>query len=205
MESAEQARDWLCNPESQVSAHYVIARDGTIWHLVKEEMRAWHAGAGAWGTVADVNSRSIGIEIANTGSEPFAEPQMRAVETVLAAILKRWAIPPERVIGHSDMAPGRKIDPGCRFDWRRLALQGLSVWPEGTVSSSPNGLSSTATSVAQDLRNFGYAADIPEETRLAAFRLRFRPEAEGPVDQYDAMIAHDLSKRFPVDQRSLTS
>ena len=129
MAGAAEARDWLCNPASGVSAHYVLARDGTCWQLVSEGMRAWHAGPGAWGATTDVNSRSIGIEIVNTGSEPFPEPQMAALESLMTGIAARWSIPPERVVGHSDTALGRKIDPGPRFDWARLARRGLSIRP----------------------------------------------------------------------------
>ena len=121
MQSAEAAIARLCAPEAEVSAHYVISERGQITRLVPEEMRAWHAGAGRWGDVTDVNSHSIGIELANRGNHPFPEPQMARLELLISEIMARWAIPPERVIGHSDMAPGRKGDPGARFDWARLA------------------------------------------------------------------------------------
>ena len=112
-----------------MSAHYVIARDGTVSQLVDEELRAWHAGAGGWGGCDDINSRSSGIELDNDGFSPFAAPLMAALEGLLLGILLRWDIVPAGVIGHSDMAPGRKIDPGTRFDWQRLARQELAVWP----------------------------------------------------------------------------
>ncbi|SHH29140.1 N-acetylmuramoyl-L-alanine amidase [Marivita hallyeonensis] len=188
MDDAEKARDWLCNEEAQVSAHYVIAPDGTVWHLVDEDARAWHAGAGAWGPVEDVNSRSIGIEIANTGSTPFSANQVDAVESLLAEILQRHDIPPERVIGHSDMAPGRKIDPGPRFDWQRLARQGLSIWPDAEGSGE----------FMQNARVFGYTADVPEDALLNSFRLRFRPGAAGPLDDTDRALMANLAQRWPV-------
>ncbi|HEY0275164.1 MAG TPA: N-acetylmuramoyl-L-alanine amidase, partial [Paenirhodobacter sp.] len=124
MTSCAAARDRLCDPAAEVSAHWLIAEDGRAEALVAEESRAWHAGAGSWQGRGDVNSRSIGIEIANPGNRPFPEPQMAALEALLRAILHRWGIPPEAVIAHSDMAPERKIDPGPRFDWCRLARQG---------------------------------------------------------------------------------
>jgi len=130
MQTAQAALKTLCNPKTEVSAHYLIAEDGEVLSLVPEDLRAWHAGAGAWGSVTDVNSRSIGIELANPGNCPFAAPQMDALEDLLAGIKTRWQIRPERVIGHSDMAPGRKIDPGARFDWLRLARAGFGVWPK---------------------------------------------------------------------------
>jgi hypothetical protein len=105
MRDAEAALDRLCDPEAHVSAHYLIAKTGEVLQLVEEAERAWHAGAGAWGHVTDINSRSIGIELDNTGAEPFAEPLMAALEALLSGVLARWAIRPERVIGHSDMAP----------------------------------------------------------------------------------------------------
>ncbi len=196
MATAEAALKRLCLPEAEVSAHYLIGRDGTTWHLVEEDQRAWHAGAGHWGGVEDVNSRSIGIELDNTGDCPFPEPQMAALEGLLPGILGRWQIPPERVIAHSDMAPLRKIDPGLRFDWRRLARLGLSVWP------SPDAASQTPDELAfrSATTRFGYAPDLAHETRLDAFRRRFRPWATGPLDALDMAAITDLAARFPVDR-----
>ncbi len=133
MATVEAALARLCDPVAEVSAHYLIAEDGRCWRLVEEGRRAWHAGVSSWGAVSDVNSHSIGIELANPGHHhgypPFPEPQMAVLEHLLAGILSRWEIRPGRVVGHSDVAPGRKIDPGEKFDWRRLARQGLAVWP----------------------------------------------------------------------------
>ena len=189
MESAGAALDRLCDEKAEVSAHYLICETGRIWQLVDEEMRAWHAGAGRWGDVVDVNSRSVGIELANRGDHPFAEPQMAALEWLLAGVMARRAIPPERVIGHSDMAPGRKRDPGPRFDWARLARAGLSVWP-GT--SGPGDF-------AADAAAFGYpVGDVDEAMILEAFRMRFRPWAEGPLSDADRAAMADLAARWPV-------
>lgn len=198
MDSAEAAARTLCNPETEVSAHYLIAEDGEVFALVPEDQRAWHAGAGAWGDVVDVNSRSIGIELANTGFAPFAAPQMDVLETLLRGIMTRWAIPPERVIGHSDMAPGRKIDPGVRFDWRRLACQGLSVWP-GQAAYDGAATEVDEARFLQRARIFGYRAFDDPEVLLKALRLRFRPRDEGPLDPIDMAIIDDLAARFPVD------
>lgn len=195
---AAEALARLCEPSAQVSAHYLIDRDGTTLSLVDEAMRAWHAGAGAWGGEGDVNSRSIGIELVNAGDEPFPDPQMRALETLLAAILVRHGLTPRAVIGHSDMAPDRKVDPGPRFDWRRLALQGLSVWPQAVVGSAhpPSRREGGARSGAADflaaLRAFGYPQAAPE-TLLSAFRLRFRPWSRGPLDDTDKALIVDLA------------
>jgi N-acetylmuramoyl-L-alanine amidase len=107
MATCAEALDRLCDPLAEVSAHYLIDSDGTVLSLVAEQDRAWHAGAGEWGGRGDVNSRSIGVELANRGDAPFAAPQMAALEQVLQGVLERWSLPPQAVIGHSDMAPGR--------------------------------------------------------------------------------------------------
>jgi N-acetylmuramoyl-L-alanine amidase len=190
MPTCAAALERLCDPAAEVSAHYLIDVDGAVLGLVDESQRAWHAGAGNWGGEGDVNSRSIGIELANTGAVPFAEAQMQALEGLLAGILDRHGLPPTAVIGHSDMAPDRKADPGPRFDWRRLALQGLSVWPEP----------GTPRDFAADLRAFGYPETAPD-TLLTAFRLRFRPWAKGPLDDTDRALAAGL-RRFAVDVRA---
>lgn len=192
MADCAAARDRLCDPAAEVSCHWLIAEDGTTEALVPEEMRAWHAGAGTWRGQGDVNSRSIGIELANPGDRPFPEPQVAALEGLLHGIMARWQIPPEGVIGHSDMAPGRKIDPGPRFDWRRLAEQGLSVWPYERRSVAVDRDRFMALAAA-----FGYP-DLASET-LSAFRLRFRPGFHGPLDPIDMMMAADLAARFGDD------
>lgn len=193
MKTAACALARLCDPAFEVSAHYLICEHGRIWQLVPEDARAWHAGAGQWGDVCDVNSRSIGIELANRGDHPFPEAQMAALEVLLAGIMARWDIAPERVIGHSDMTPLRKFDPGARFDWRRLARGGLSVWPE---------LGGVGNDFVADAIRFGYALPMgvenPEQELLRAFRLRFRPWADGPMDDSDRAIAANLADRFPV-------
>jgi N-acetylmuramoyl-L-alanine amidase len=191
MASMAEARARLCDPAHEVSAHWLISEQGAAEQLVDEAQRAWHAGAGAWGAVSDVNSRSIGIELANTGAAPFPEAQMAALERVVAGIMGRWGIPPARVIAHSDLAPARKSDPGPRFDWRRLAIAGLSVWPDRRSGGRP-------VAFRDHARRFGYP-DVEEALILRAFRLRFRPWAEGPADALDAAMAEDLALRFPVD------
>ncbi len=197
MASAEAARRALSNPETEVSAHYLIAPDGEVMSLVAEENRAWHAGAGQWGGVTDVNSHSIGIELSNDGFSPFSNRLMDALEVLLGGMRDRWAIPAQRVIAHSDLAPGRKIDPGARFDWQRLARGGHAVWPKA-LEAAPETFRAHAQA-------FGYRAEVEDDTLLHAFRLRFRPWAQGPVDGTDAGLAADLAARFPVDREGLTS
>jgi len=194
MTSAAAALNRLCDPDAAVSAHYLIGRDGTVWQLVPEARRAWHAGAGCWGRVRDVNSRSIGIELDNDGRAPFSAPLMAALERLLPDPMARWGIPPDRVIGHADVAPERKADPGPRFDWRRLARQGLAVWPRaGFGGADDAGFRDAATA-------FGYGRNWTDPAVLAAFRARFRPGAQGPEDAVDRALIGDLARRFPVDR-----
>ncbi|MCH2095006.1 MAG: N-acetylmuramoyl-L-alanine amidase [Rhodobacteraceae bacterium] len=204
MTNAEAARDWLCTPEAQVSAHYVISPQGTVWHLVDDVARAWHAGVGQWGKVTDVNSHSIGIELGNSGSAPFSEPLMASLESLLSALLSRWSIPPERVIGHSDMAPGRKIDPGPRFDWRRLGVQNLAALPDfdPVAELRCNTGEEVHAAFEQALQAIGYTPLAPFAARLAAFRARFLPQATGPVSGADLTLAQSIAHDYPVDQPS---
>ena len=196
MVDLNEALDRLCTPAHEVSAHYVIARDGRLFHLVDEDKRAWHAGHGTWGGQRDINSRSIGIELDNTGTHPFPAPLMDHLEVLLAGILGRWQIPPEGVIGHQDFAPARKWDPGPRFDWQRLARAGLAVWPgQGAQDCTPDD-AEFLTAAAR----FGYPAEAGLAPVLAAFRARFRPWAEGPLEPRDMAAVTDLAERFPVDQ-----
>ncbi|WP_257894691.1 N-acetylmuramoyl-L-alanine amidase [Gymnodinialimonas phycosphaerae] len=190
MKDCAAAAKALCDPLRQVSAHYLIGRDGEVFNLVPEAMRAWHAGAGEWRGRGDVNSRSIGIELDNDGLSPFSEPLLTALETLLGSrLLADWGIGPEGVIGHSDMAPGRKIDPGRRFDWQRLARQGLAVWSEAT------GKAVDAARFRTDALAFGYP-DVEADLLLEIVRMRFRPWAHGPLDGDDCAVMADLAARY---------
>ncbi len=195
-----RARDWLCNPQAEVSAHYIISPQGQVERLVEEADRAWHAGAGAWGDITDVNSRSIGIELSNDGSSPFAAPLMDSLCALLPRIMARWAIPAERVICHSDLAPGRKIDPGARFDWARLVRGGMAVQAEPGEAVEVD-----AAVFVRDMKAIGYTASEDVDVLLSAFRLRHRQGHVGPLDGWDCAIAADLARRFPIAQFGLTS
>jgi len=202
MASAEAALARLCDPGAEVSAHYLICERGRLWQLVAEADRAWHAGAGRWGAVDDVNSASIGIELANRGDHPFPEPQMRALEMVLAGVMDRWRIRPERVIAHSDMAPERKRDPGARFDWRRLARAGLSIWPEAARAAQERPDAARLRELAERI---GYDARASDAALLSALRLRFRPWGRGPLSAADMGVAAELARRFPVDRGDVSA
>lgn len=181
MDNAEAALARLCDPSVEVSAHYLIGADGTVWQMVDEAARAWHAGAGEWHGQGDVNSRSIGIELDNRGDHPFSEPQMSALENLLPGILARWHIPATGVIGHSDMAPGRKWDPGPRFDWLRLERAQLAQ-QRGCDPSPQDAPPDVFRALA---RGHGYSVDVDDKTLLSAVRLRFRPWATGPLSAND--------------------
>lgn len=190
MKDCASAARALCDPAREVSSHYLIGRDGAVLSLVDEQMRAWHAGNGEWRGAGDVNSRSIGIELDNDGYSPFSEPLMVALETLLRSrVLAAWGIKPEGVIGHSDMAPGRKIDPGRRFDWQRLARQGLAVW------SDARGSVVNAARFRTNASAFGYG-DMDDALLLDVVRMRFRPWAVGPLDGDDCAVMADLAARY---------
>ncbi|WP_410218361.1 N-acetylmuramoyl-L-alanine amidase [Paracoccus sp. (in: a-proteobacteria)] len=185
MTDAASARARLCDPSAEVSAHWLIDEAGRTEVLVCETRRAWHAGAGRWHGRGDVNSRSIGIELANPGDRPFTAPQMSALRNLLRQIMARWQIRPDGIIAHSDMAPGRKIDPGPRFDWEGLALEGLATFARPAADAHEPPLSDS-------LDLLGYAP-CDAATRLAAFRLRHRPWACGPESTADRQTAARLA------------
>ena len=181
MQSAEAALARLCDPQSEVSAHYLIAASGHVTQMVDETQRAWHAGAGQWRGFDDINSRSIGIELDNRGDHPFSEPQMVALEDLLIGIRSRWDIAAQDIIGHSDMAPGRKSDPGPRFDWARLARQGHA----GPTCPPAQVLPFEAAA-----RAAGFTAAVDATTLLDATRLRFAPWRTGPLTPEDSALYH---------------
>jgi N-acetylmuramoyl-L-alanine amidase len=183
MRTAQAAIDRLRDPVAEVSAHYVVDEDGTTYRLVAEENRAWHAGASYWQGARDINARSIGIEIVNPGHEfgyrPFPQPQMRAVLELAQGIVVRHAIRPARVLGHSDVAPLRKEDPGELFDWPFLAVGGVGLWPK----PKPCGWSDAEFILklgeyGYDLEGTGTAA--ARKAAITAFARHFRPAKLDP-------------------------
>ena len=191
----EDALGRLCDPDAEVSAHYLIGRDGTLYRMVEEDKRAWHAGEGRWAGRDDVNSRSIGIELDNDGASPYDESLMTTLEALLADLLERHSLPPKSVIAHSDMAPGRKNDPGPFFDWQRLAAKELSVWPEPSLKGE----------FIKNAAYFGYPVEAGEAVVLSAFRQRFRPDATGPLNAADQALMAGLARQFPADVTERTA
>ncbi len=178
MPSAQAALERLCDPATAVSAHYLIEEAGAVHRLVEEARRAWHAGVASWMGASDVNDRSIGIELVNPGHafgyRPFPEAQMAALEALLGGILTRHGISPRRVVGHSDVAPMRKQDPGELFDWQRLARQGLAFWPRQAAAPVPP----EPAAVRTLLERCGYGLEVGADSlaaALIAFQRRFRP------------------------------
>lgn len=132
--SCEQTLKTFTMPRTQVSAHYVICKDGTVHHMLNDYLRAWHGGVGKWGNINDVNSSSIGIEIDNNGSDKFTDQQISSLLVVLDSLKKRYGIPAPNFIGHSDIAPTRKVDPNVNFPWKTLAEKGYGVWWSDTTN-----------------------------------------------------------------------
>jgi len=186
MKTADEALARLCDPGAKVSAHYTVGTDGRVFFHVPEERRAWHAGVSYWAGQMNVNACSVGIELVNPGHEfgyvPFAPAQIAALIDLARGILSRHPIPPNRVLGHSDVAPGRKTDPGELFPWQHLAEFGIGVWPNR--SSPVRGVPRSGTEGADPalgLARYGYGlpphTDVRLEAVITAFQRHFRPSA----------------------------
>ena len=178
------------NSGGPVSAHYLIGRDGALYQLVADHLRAWHAGPGRWGTITDVNSTSIGIELDNNGEAPFPPQQIAALLRLLEDLCTRLDIPRSQVIGHADMAPSRKTDPGPLFPWQQLAAAGFGRWPAGLEREPPPGFDPLLA-----LRLLGYSTDDVAAS-VRAFHLHYRGIASDdlPLDATDARILHALTQ-----------
>ena len=186
-DSAEHTLRTLTDPRREVSAHYVIARDGQIFQLVDERYRAWHAGRSRWGADADLNSSSIGIELDNNGNEDFTAAQIDVLLGLLADLKNRYRIPTENFVGHADVAPGRKVDPSALFPWRLLAQHGFGLWCDTPVSSAPIEFDADLA-----LQALGY--DLSNrEAAVHAFKLHFvQSNVETGLAQSDRDLLHCL-------------
>lgn len=208
METEDGAIDWLRRPESEVSSHYVVRENGEVLQLVPESRRAWHAGKSFWAGKTDINSHSIGIEIANPGHTfglpDFPAVQIDAVIDLCRDCMRRWHIRPERVLGHSDVAPVRKVDPGERFPWATLHAQGVGHFVEPSPISSGRffqcGDSGPPVEALQTMLSlYGYRTDITgifsESMKgdVEAFQRHFRPErVDGIADASTIETLHRL-------------
>lgn len=197
MQTAAEALERLCDPAAEVSAHYMIDEDGTVTRLVDEENRAWHAGRSYWRGITDINSASVGIELVNPGHEfgyrPFPKPQIEALLPLLADIVKRHDIPRANVVGHSDIAPARKEDPGELFPWDLLACYRLTL---AKPELSMRLIYDNPGAFFLALERFGY--DITDQpAAVRAFQRRWRPSRiDGEIDgQIGALLFELLLER----------
>ena len=213
MTEGQNAVDWLCNERSQVSCHYLVDSDGSIVHMVDENLRAWHAGESSWHGENDVNSHSLGIEIQNPGHNlgypDFPDCQMTAVEALCRDIVTRHGIHSRNVVAHSDIAPGRKIDPGEKFDWKRLFDSGVGHWvaPEAEQGGTflQRGDQGEAVLALQSLlRMYGYGLVMDgiygSRTQIVveAFQRHFRPlRIDGIADHATVATIHKLLRAMP--------
>ncbi len=191
MQSSAEALARLTDADSKVSAHYLVEEDGTIVRLVDEELRAWHAGVSSWRGATNINARSIGIELVNPGHEfgyrEFPRPQMASLIDLALGILSRWPIPPRNVVGHSDIAPRRKMDPGELFDWQRLARAGIGLWPDEADDCVIE-----REAVSAMLQQIGYET-VALFATLKAFQRHWRPiRVNGRIDWETARLAGGL-------------
>ena len=189
-DSVQQSLDTLrsANSGGRVSAHYLIGSDGKRYQLVSDERRAWHGGAGSWGTITDINSASIGIELDNDGQSPFAEAQVQSLLVLLEDLCTRLRIPRSQIIGHQDSAPTRKPDPGPLFPWKRLADAGFGRWPAADAPPAPEGFDPWTA-----LRLIGYPLDDRAAT-VRAFRNHYRGQGGTELDAEDLRILHALTR-----------
>jgi N-acetylmuramoyl-L-alanine amidase len=176
---------------TQVSAHYVICKDGTIHHMLNDYLRAWHAGNSKWGNLTDVNSSSIGIELDNNGFEPFSEPQINSLLQLLKKLKRDNNIPAANFIGHSDIAPKRKVDPNKYFPWQTLAQNGFGNWYDTANIKVPGNFNAM-----QSLRIIGY--DTRDSVAaVKAFKLHFeQQDGNSIITEDDKKIIYDLSKKY---------
>jgi len=189
--SCEQTLTTFTTVKSQVSAHYVICKDGTVHHMLNDYLRAWQAGVSKWGNATDVNSLSIGIEIDNNGFEPFTEPQINSLLQLLDRIKKAYNIPTANFIGHADIAPGSKVDPNKYFPWQKLAENGFGLWYDTTGIQVPLNFDAV-----QALRIIGYDI-IKPEAAIQSFKLHFvQTDSTKTINDDDMKILFDLEKKY---------
>lgn len=168
--SCEQTLRTFTIPRTQVSAHYVICRDGMVHHMLNDYLRAWHGGVAKWGNATDINSSSIGIELDNNGGEPFPPQQIRSLLVLLDTLQHRYGIPVANFIGHADIAPGRKVDPSAHFPWQQLAEKGFGLWYKDTATV----MVPETFNTLQALRIVGYSVK-DSSAAIGSFKLHFIP------------------------------
>jgi len=189
--SCDQTLSTFTTKQSQVSAHYVICKDGTVHHILNDYFRAWQAGVSKWGNATDINSLSIGIEIDNNGFEPFTDEQISSLLQLLDRLKKAYNVPTANFIGHADIAPGRKVDPNKYFPWQKLAENGFGFWYDTTGVQVPAGFDAI-----QALRVIGYDVKKPEAA-IQSFKLHFvQSDSTKVINDDDKKILVDLLKKY---------
>lgn len=190
--SCDQTLKTFTLPRTQVSAHYVICKDGAVHHMLNDYLRAWHAGKGSWGNDKDINSSSIGIELDNNGFEPFTQLQINSLLTVLDTLKNRYSIPEANFIGHSDIAPTRKNDPNVNFPWQLLSQKGFGLWYSDTTNTVvPENFNSL-----QALRIIGYSLNDTSAT-ISAFKRHFTQQDNSrTISEADKKILYDLMLKY---------
>jgi len=189
--SCAQTLQTFTNARTQVSAHYVICKDGTIHHMLNDYLRAWHGGAAKWGSSTDINSSSIGIEIDNNGYEIFTDAQISSLLRLLGNLKKQYNIPPANFIGHADIAPGRKVDPNRNFPWQYLASNGFGIWYDTTnIQLPPN------FNPMQALRIIGYNIQ-DSASAVYSFKLHFiQADSSKEINDQDKKVLFDLMRKY---------
>jgi N-acetylmuramoyl-L-alanine amidase len=189
--SCDQTLGTFTKPASQVSAHYVICKDGTVHQMLNDYLRSWHGGIGKWGNINDVNSSSIGIELDNNGFEPFPEPQINSLMQVLDTLKKRYGIPAANIIGHSDIAPTRKVDPNVQFPWKTLSARGFGLW----YSDTTNVVVPPDFNALQALRIIGY--DVKDSAAaIGAFKRKYEQQESKQLNESDKKILFSLYQKY---------
>ncbi|MBS1621204.1 MAG: N-acetylmuramoyl-L-alanine amidase [Bacteroidetes bacterium] len=189
--SCDQTLKTFTTVRTQVSAHYVICKDGTVHHMLNDYLRAWQAGISKWGNATDINSLSIGIEIDNNGFEPFTEAQINSLLSLLERLKKAYGIPTANFIGHSDIAPGRKVDPNRYFPWQKLSENGFGYWYDTTGIKVPANFNAL-----QALRIIGYNISKPEAA-VYSFKLHFvQSDSSAVINEADKKILYELEKKY---------
>ena len=195
--STENSLERLCDPVHEVSCHYLIDPSGICYQLVDDSKRAWHAGKSYWRGYVDLNSRSFGIELVNSGNENYPEAQMKSLTRLLKYLIGSFKLNPKNVLGHSDIAPSRKLDPGKWFNWKKLSANGVGLFPE------------VSTPIECDKKIFlaqaeraGFNPNTYFENILMTFRNRCRPNFTGEFDGYDCALMQKFADAFDIDDSS---
>jgi N-acetylmuramoyl-L-alanine amidase len=189
-DSLQKTLRTFTSQKTKVSAHYVISRDGKVVHMLNDYLRAWHAGNSSWGKDTDINSVSLGIELDNNGSEPFSDIQINSLLALLTKLKKDFNIPTQNIIGHSDIAPTRKVDPSVFFPWKLLASNGFGLWPDDELPCAPSDFN-----VEQGLQIIGYnTKNYP--AAIMAFKLHFiQTEVNAILDEKTINTIYSIYKK----------